>query len=233
MKKTSYYNDAQRTFMHHSLNGLNSIHRGIELGMAYQLDNNWSFDLAGTIAEYYYTNNPDGILNYENGSASALEETVYMKNSYVGGTPQIAGTVKVNYFNNFWFLSLAANGVTRNYVDVAPLRRLASIYNSGDTPINPMIPAQKEAFDHLTEQERFGSAYTLDFSIGKLFYLKNSHSLNLNVSCNNLLNRKNIKTGGYQQGRIDLSNPTKYANKYFYMQGFNIFVNASYRFKLK
>lgn len=233
LKKTSYYHDGQRTFMHHVLSGLNSVHRGIEVGMAYQLDNNWSFDLAGTIGEYYYTNNPDGTLNFENGSAAAIEEKVYMKNSYVGGTPQIAGTFKVNYFNNFWFLSLAANGVARNYVDIAPLRRLSSVYNAGDNPINPMVPAQSDAFEHLTAQERFGSSYTLDFSVGKLFYLPNSHSLNLNFTFNNILNRKDIKTGGYQQGRIDLVNPTKYANKYFYMQGINCLLNVSYRFKIK
>lgn len=218
--------------MHHVMNGLNSIHRGIELGTAYQLNNNWSFDLAGTIAEYYYTSNPNGTLHYENGANPPMDEKVYLKDSYVGGTPQFAGTFKVNYFNNFWFLSLAANAVGRNYVDVAPIRRLQSTYTEGDKPINPANPAQVEAFKQLTAQERFGSSYTLDFSIGKLFYLPNKHSLNINVTANNILNRTNVKTGGYQQGRVDLEKPAKYANKYFYMQGINCFINVSYRFKL-
>lgn len=232
VKKVSYYHDAARTYMHHVMNGLNSIHRGIELGTAYQLNNNWSFDLAGTIAEYYYTSNPNGTLHYENGANPPMDEKVYLKDSYVGGTPQFAGTFKVNYFNNFWFLSLAANAVGRNYVDVAPIRRLQSTYTEGDKPINPANPAQVEAFKQLTAQERFGSSYTLDFSIGKLFYLPNKHSLNINVTANNILNRTNVKTGGYQQGRVDLEKPAKYANKYFYMQGINCFINVSYRFKL-
>ena len=34
------------------LYGVNRIHRGLELGATYKLDDHWSFDLAGTISEY-------------------------------------------------------------------------------------------------------------------------------------------------------------------------------------
>lgn len=231
VKKSSYYHDSERTYMHHILNGLNSIHRGIELGMSYQLNNNWSFDFAGTMAQYFYTNNPMGTLNYENGSASALEEKVFMKDVNVGGVPQFAGTLKINYFNNFWFVNLAINGIARNYVDVAPIRHLASNY-TGTNALNPMIPSEYDAFQTLINQERFGSAYTLDLSVSKLLYLPNKQSLNINLSFNNILNRKNIKTGGYQQGRSSIEYPNRFPNKYFYMPGFNFFLNASYRFSL-
>ena len=55
-------------------------------------------------------------------------------------------------------------------------------------------------------------------------------SLNINLSLNNILNKKDVRTGGFEQGRIDLNRPTLYANKYFYMQGFNCFLNLSYKF---
>ena len=46
----------------------------------------------------------------------------------------------------------------------------------------------------------------------------------------NLLNKKDICTGGYEQGRSDLSYPTRFGGKYYYMQGLNCFLNVSYRF---
>ena len=47
-----------RDSINHVLYGVNRIHRGLELGATYKLDDHWSFDLAGTISEYYYSNNP-------------------------------------------------------------------------------------------------------------------------------------------------------------------------------
>ena len=232
LKKTSYYNDGLRTYVHHMLDGVNTVHRGIELAGSYKIDDNWSVDLAGTIAEYKYMNNPEGTLYYENNTKTPVSEKVYMKNGYIGGVPQVAGTFKINYFNNYWFLSAAVNGIARNYVEISSTRRLASFYNDGTNSINPLIPEQLANYNAYTKQTRMGSAYTVDFSLGKLLFLPNGESLNLNFSFNNVLNRKNIKTGGYQQGRANLATPGLYANKYFYMQGFNCFLNASYRFKL-
>ena len=226
MHRISYYHDLEKTFVNHVLTGIDKVHRGVELGMNYRLNDNWNFDLAGTIGEYYYNNNPMGTLNSENGKIVDKEEKVYLKNYYVGATPQMAGTLGINYFYDYWFLGLNINGIARNYVEVSPVRRLASNY----TGIAPVESPEYEAYKKLTHQERYGSAYTVDLSIGKIFYLKNNHQLNFNFSINNILNRRNIKTGGYEQGRIDTSHPDKFASKYFYMQGINCYLNASYRF---
>ena len=225
MHRTSYYHDAERTFVNHILTGMNKVHRGFEFGLNYKLNDNWNFDLAGTIAEYYYSNNPDGSINFENGKVMDKREKVYMKNYYTGSTPQVAGTFGINYFYDYWFLSANINGFGRNYMDVAPMRRLASSYES----VTPGTP-EYDAYQQLTHQERYGSAYTVDLSIGKIFYLKNRNSINFNFSINNIFNRENIKTGGYEQGRIDLQKPNKFASRYFYMQGINCFLNASYKF---
>ena len=236
IKKTSYYDDTYRTYVHSIANCLNSSHRGIELAGSYKIDDHWSVDLASSIAQYKYINNPDATTYYENNTypngGGPETETVYVKNAHIGGVPQVAGTFKLNYFNNFWFLSASVNGIARNFVEISTTRRRASIYNLVDNPINPLIPEELAAYKLLTGQERMGSAYTIDFSLGKLLYLPNGESLSLNFTFNNILNRKNIKTGGYQQGRTRLNEPLTLANKYFYMQGFNCFLNASYRFKL-
>ena len=57
-------------------------------------------------------------------------------------------------------------------------------------------------------------------------------SLNFNVSVNNILNKKNIQTGGYQQNRFDYTDydVNKYANKYYYTQGSRVFANVGIKF---
>ena len=55
------------------------MHHGIEAAATYRLNDNWSFDFMGTMAEYYYNNNPTGIMNSENGKVVDAEEKVYMK----------------------------------------------------------------------------------------------------------------------------------------------------------
>lgn len=226
IERSSYYDGTLNTFINHTLSNVDRVHHGAELGITYKLNNSWSFDLAGTIAEYYYNNNPMGVINSENGKIEDQLEQVYMKNLYVGGVPQFAGTFGVRYFIDYWFLGANLNGFGRNHIEVAPLRRLASNYAT----VDPSIPEQLEAYMKLTSQERFEDHFTVDLSIGKIIYLPNRSSLNFNLSVNNVLNTRNIRIGGFEQGRMDLSYPDRFNSKYTYMQGINCFLNTSYRF---
>jgi len=224
--RKSYYHDVQRTFINHALRGLNQVNRGVELGLSYKVDNNWTVDFAGTKSEFFYSNNPMGIINSENGLINNVEETVYMKNYHVGGMPQTAATLGVRYFYNFWFIGANVNYAANQYIDIAPIRRLASNY----VDVNPFDETQNNAYRSLIHQEKFKDVYTLDLSIGKILYLKNRKSMNFNASVNNLLNKKDIRTGGYEQGRMDITAPNKFLSKYYYMQGINCFVNVNYKF---
>ena len=158
-----------------------------------------------------------------------------MKNLYVGGMPQFAGTFGVRYFIDYWFLGANLNAFGRNYVDVSPSRRLAEYYKDVD-PVG--TPQQYQFYKETVAQERFGSACTVDLSIGKIFYLPRRQSINVNLSVNNLLNKRDVRTGGYEQGRVvsekdgiyTILNPKLLPNKYYYMQGINCFMNVSYRF---
>lgn len=226
MDRISYYDGISGTFINHVVTGINRIHRGMEVGLTYKLNNHWSFDLAGTLSEYYYNNNPMGTINSENGKIDNREEKVYLRNFYVGGTPQFAGTFGLRYFIKYWFLGANINGFARNYIEVAPLRRLASNYDN----VDPTVPETMEAYRSLVDQERFDDSYTIDLSIGKIFYLPGRSSINFNLSVNNLLNKENIRTGGYEQGRMDITYPNRFGSKYYYMQGINCFLNVSYKF---
>ena len=226
LDQVPYYDDSQRTFVYNNLIGVDKVNHGVEAAATYRLDDNWSFDFIGTLAEYYYSNNPMGVMNSENGNVVNVEEQVFMKDLYVAGTPQFAGVLAARYFYDYWFFELSASAVGRNYLQAAPSRRKASNY----VGINPFDPESYEAYKTLTTQERLDDAVTMDASIGKMIYLKNRQALNFNFSVTNLLNNKGIRTGGYEQGRIDTSYPNRFASRYYYMQGMNVFLNMSYRF---
>lgn len=221
-----YYHDVQRTFINHQLRNMNQVNRGVELGLTYKIDDNWSLDLAGTKSEYYYSNNPMGVMNSDNGNVKNVEETVYLNNYHVGGMPQMVGTAGLRYFYKYWFFGANVNYAGNQYVELAPLKRLASNYTS----VNPSDVPTYEAYKTLVDQEKFKDAYTVDFSIGKMFYLKDRRSFNMNLSVNNILNKKDIRTGGYEQGRLDLTSPNKFPSKYYYMQGINCFLSVNYKF---
>ena len=80
----------------------------------------------------------------------------------------------------------------------------------------------------------------IDLSVGKLIYLKNRKSININLSVNNVTNNTGMKTGGYQTGRIPTvtyqnnsfvsDNVVKYPAKYYYAWGFNFFLNVGFKF---
>jgi hypothetical protein len=226
ISRQSYYNEAAATFINHGLKDMNQINRGVEMGLTYKIDDKWSIDLAATKAEYYYSNNPMGSINSENGLINDVRETVYLNDYYVGGMPQTAGTFGLRYFVNYWFFSANLNYAGDMYLSKAPLRQLASNY----TVVNPYDADQYDAYYTLTHQEKFKNSATVDLSIGKILYLKSRKSINFNLAVNNILNSKNIRTGGFENARLDLEAPNKFASKYYYMQGINCFMNVSYRF---
>ena len=226
ISRQSYYNEAAATFINHGLKDMNQINRGVEMGLTYKIDDKWSIDLAATKAEYYYSNNPMGSIHSENGLINDVRETIYLNDYYVGGMPQTAGTFGLRYFVNYWFFGANLNYAGDMYLSKAPLRQLASNY----TVVNPYDADQYDAYYTLTHQEKFKNSATVDLSIGKILYLKSRKSINFNLAVNNILNNKNIRTGGFENARLDLEAPNKFASKYYYMQGINCFMNVSYRF---
>ena len=57
--------------------------------------------------------------------------------------------------------------------------------------------------------------------------MKNGKSISINLMVNNVMNKKNVKTSGFDQNRID---GTKYKPYYYYMQGLNGFLLVGLRF---
>jgi len=225
----SYYDDINNTFVNHVLTKVNKLYQGVEAGLSIKLNSSFSVSLAGTIADYHYTDNAQGVLSFENGTKDDQWDEVMIKDKKLSTGPQTAGSIQLNYFHpKMWFVDLTLNYFDRNYLDLAPLRFTKSNMATYTSP---------EIMKALGTQERLKGGYMLDASVGKVIYLKNKRSLNFNMSANNILNNTKMITGGYSQARlplngtaIDLTSLNKFPAKYYYAWGFNMFLNIGYKF---
>jgi len=224
-----YYDDEYRTFINHILTDVNKIHQGVEAGVSVKLNNTFSVSMAGTYADYHYTSDADGIKSPENGAFPDIKEKVKTNNLKVSNGPQLAANITLDYFNpKMWFADITLNYFDNNYLDFAPNRFTISNMAKYTTP---------EAKAALGTQEKLNPGFMLDASVGKVIYLKNRRSLNINLSASNLLNNTKMVTGGYQQARVplvdgalDTANLNKFPSKYYYAWGFNVFLNIGYKF---
>lgn len=295
-----YYDDEQRTFINHMLMKTDKIYQGVEAGLFVRLNSSFTVSLAGTLADYSYTNNGVGVKSFENGAKADIQETVMTKGLKINSGPQAAGNIALNYFHpKMWFVDVTLNYFDNNYLDFAPNRFTKA--NFGNMPtafysdaniddltsqftqngvfnldqFNAHLSSEEfkttwgladnesvswgiygdvlkrndnddvvglevsDARRALGQQEKLKGGFLMDFSVGKVIYLPKKRSLNLNLSFSNVLNNKNMITGGFQQGRlplvaadnsVDLTDLNKFPNKYYYAWGFNMFLNFGYRF---
>lgn len=225
-----YYDDEYRTYVNYSLSGLDKLYQGIEVGTSVKLPEGFGLSFAGTYADYRYTSDAQGVMNAENGSFEDVAETVKTKDLKISAGPQLAANFTIDYMHpKMWFADISINYYDNNYLDFSPNRFRESNVAKYTTP--EMVAA-------FGTQEKLPAGFMLDASIGKLLYLKNSQSLSINLSLNNVLNNKKMITGGYQQARlpldtsdqIDATALNRFANKYYYASGFNFFLNIGFKF---
>ena len=172
-------------------------------------------------------------------------DKVLWKDLRVESAPQTALNLGLNYRGpHNWFASVDWNFYDRNYLSMNPARRTSSAYATvlrpGDaTQLDPAV--KWEALMDLRRQEKFDSAYTLNASVGKTWYIHRTYQLGFSLEVKNLLNNQDIRTGGYEQMRlsrqsyVNQSNtPVKYYSpfdsKYFYLLGTNYYLNVYFRF---
>ncbi|MEG1617755.1 MAG: TonB-dependent receptor [Bacteroidales bacterium] len=224
-----YYDDSYRTFINHVMTDINKRFMGVEAAATFKINGSFALTGAGTWGDYRYMNNAIGVMSPENGSFTDLADRVMTKDLHVSTGPQVAASFAVDYTGpDMWFADITLSYFDKNYLDFAPIRFTES-------SMNDYTPEQKVA---LGTQEKLPNGFMLDASVGKVIYLNNrAQSLNFNLSLNNILNNRKMITGGYQQGRlplsdgvIDMNSLNKFPNRYYYAQGFNLFLNIGYKF---
>lgn len=230
-KTIRFYHDDERTFVNYTLTGMNTRHWGFELGSEFKIWRGFSATAVGSIGRYTYVSRPTATITADNDPSSTSTQTVYQKGFNVGGTPQLAGSIGLNYRDpKFWFIGMNFNYYDWMWLSFNPIRRTIN----GVSPLDENSTEWKNVVD----QQRLKGQFTMDLFAGYSWLLNNQfktlkkrYFLVFNVGINNITNNKNFITGGYEQMRFDftLNNVNKFPPKLFYAYGTNYFMSIAFR----
>ena len=257
----SFYDDSQHSFTNFAMTGIDQRHMGVELGVEVPLFVD-GLSISGVLSwgEYIYTSNPHMVQTVDNNASIIRDEDVpywkshpiykvagyaddgtaiydqdvngnYIvkgeKKHYVPSTPQLAAAIGLNYNINYWFFEVTGQYFAKSYLDMNPLYRTALACGGPDGKITP------EEVNYMAAQEEFDPAFLLNLSIGKSWYI-GDYNLGFSLNVQNILNNKDVKTGGYEQTRLISSYGKdryyRFDPKYFYMYGANYMLNLYFRF---
>lgn len=230
VERTGFYDETYNTYAIFALEGVRRQYTGVELGMAYKITPSITASFAGTYARFQYKNNPMGTRSFENGLHPDAQNRVYLKNYYLGSTPQSQFNVGLDYAApKNWFFGVNGTWQGDAYVNLSPA------YHEAMPGLATMYPTESEILAKIKElahQDKLDPHFTLNLSIGKAIYFRNGPSLNFNLNINNVLNNRDVVTYAYQQGRVDTKNYDRnaYPNRYQYAQGIRLFLNVGVRF---
>lgn len=258
----SFYDDTQHSFTNFAMTGIDERHLGLELGFRVPIPFVQNLTLSGALSlgDHVYTSNPHMVQTVDNSAEVIRDEEVPYwqatpiykmvrhpetgelvvdadydgnptirgyKKHYVPSTPQIAAELALNYNISNWFLELNGQYFDKSYLDMNPLYRTKFACAGPDGIETP------DEVKYMTEQERFAPAFLLNLSVGKTWYIGN-RQFGFSMNVDNLLNNRNVKTGGYEQTRLikgaERDVYKKFDPKYFYMQGINYMLNIYFRF---
>ncbi|MES2373493.1 MAG: TonB-dependent receptor [Bacteroidota bacterium] len=230
MNIMTFYHDGYGNFVNYALSGIGKLYYGCEFGTECKLTNRFTLNAAASVGRYYYNSRQQVSVSADN-DAYILERTlIYSQNFRVGGTPQEAYGLGVGYQSQSgsFYLNLTGNYFRQQWLDMNPLRRTYAALEN--------VAEGSEQWNRIIGQTRLPEQYTVDLSGGistrvKLFQGKYKQTLVFNLSMNNLLNKQDIISGGYEQLRFDTDTKDtgKFPPKYFYAAGLNFSFNCSLR----
>ena len=258
----SVYDDVQKSFTNFALTGIDQRHAGVEIGAKMPLFVQ-GLSLSGVLSlgEYIYTSNPLMTQTIDNSSEVIFEnvEVPYWKESpryrrvtyngeniievdldgnpipegyqkhHVPSTPSLASALALNYrTRSYWFFELNGQYFAHSYLDMNPLYRTDMAVGGADGIATPI------EIEYMATQEEFDPAFLLNASLGKSWYIQRKYNFGFSMEIKNILNNRNVKTGGYEQSRL-ISSTGKdryyaFDSKYFYMPGVNYMLNLYFRF---
>ena len=230
----SFYDDLQRAYTNFSMNGIDEVHTGLEVGVSVPLIAGIEAQGALSYGYYAYTSNPYVTQTVDNSEQVVLQnERVYWKDMRVPSTPQTALSIGLNYRGpHNIYAGIDVNYYNAMYLDMNPLYRTDQALINYDM----FAPDVRERMiQEMGRQEQFDDAFVLNANFSKSWYI-GSYNLGFSLEVKNLLNDKNIKTGGYEQMRLkknELNGKTYYTrfdSKYFYMFGTTYYLNIYFRF---
>lgn len=257
----SFYDDSQNSFTNFAMTGIGQRHMGIEFGAKVPFFvEGLTLSAVLSLGEHIYKGTPHMVQAIDNSAEIIRDEEVpyweshpvykrlkevngepvydqdangYIiegyKKHYVPSSPQLASELALNYrTNSYWFFELNGQYFAHSYLDMNPLYRTSFACSGGDGIETP------SEIEYMAAQEEFNPAFLLNCSIGKSWYIKRIYNFGFSLQVNNMLNNKEVRTGGYEQTRLIKSTEKdryyRFDPKYFYMPGANYMLNIYFRF---
>lgn len=237
MDVMSFYHDGYANFVNYAINNIDKLHFGGELGVEAKLTSTITLNAAAAVGRYYYDSKQNATITVDNSASVLGKQIVYMENFRIPSTPMEAYSLGATYRSpKFWFVSVTGSYFDQSYLSMNPLRRTWDALQ--------YVTAGSDGYKQIFGQTKFDANYTVDFFGGYSWKLPKVYEINnkptylvFNAGVNNLLNNKNIVTGGYEQLRYDpqasASDPIltgKFPPKLYYSYGLNFFASATLRF---
>lgn len=237
MDVMSFYHDTYQNFVNYAISGIDKLHFGGEFGIEAKVTPTITVNAAAAVGRYYYDSRQNAVITVDNSSSILGQQIIYAENFRVPSTPMQAYSLGVNYRSpKFWFVSLTGNYFDESYLSFNPLRRTWDALK--------FVQTDKAGYDEIFNQTKFDAQYTVDFFGGYSWKLPKDFQVHgkatylvFNAGVNNLLNNKDIITGGFEQLRFDAqtssSDPVsvgKFPPKFYYAYGLNFFASATLRF---
>ena len=240
----SFYDDSQNSFTNFAMSGIDERHIGVELGFKVPTPvPNLSVQGVLSYGKYIYTSNPTMYQTYDN-SAEYVTGTYgviipYWKSHptadgktvqhYVPSTPQLASSLGLAWNKNYWFIDADVDFFGNSYLDMNPL------YRTDMATAGPDGTVTAQEIEYMAAQEKFKNFMLVNASVGKSWYIQRKYQLGFSLQVKNLLNNKDVRTGGYEQTRLVDNTVSKerfyrFDSKYFYMSGINYMLNIYFRF---
>lgn len=228
----TFYNDEFRNFVNYAISNIGKVHTGVEFGAEAKIYRGLSLNAAAAVGKYFYNTRQLATVTADNSSQLlSVNDVVYSKNFYVP-TPQNAYTIGLDYRSpQFWFINVNFNFFDKMYLDFNPVRRTEAA-SSG-------VEEGSALWHDIIDQKRLDNQYTLDAFAGyswmmnrKFKSMKKRTYLVFNVGVNNILDNRNIVSGGFEQLRFDFAekNTNKFQDRKFFAYGINYFASIGLRF---
>lgn len=211
---TSFYHDDWNTLVNYAITNIDKENYGIEFGTEVTIITGLNVNAVASVGQFLWVNNPDITVTRDNDAAVLSTNEVWIRYFRQSSSPQTALALGLEYNSSkFWWASITGSYYRDIYLDFNPVTR-----TKDETGYYPYWEPQLKA----------DPAFLLDLFFGKSWKIDKIY-INLSANISNVLNNKNIITGGFEQYRFDPENPAMFDPKVYYYNGLNYFINLSIR----
>jgi hypothetical protein len=233
-------------FVQEVATGLDRLHKGVELGVIYDLSATTKVSFVTALGMHQYASDPNVTINFDSVGASEdlkLSEgnidlgIAGIKDYRISQGPQTALSVGIEYRDpSYWWIAGTANYLANSFIDISMIKRTSSFKIDPNTGMT-FPEATEERVRSMLAQESLPPVYLLNL-IGGKSWLYNGHYISVFCSINNVFNA-NYKTGGFEQsrngnyGQMLLDNQSGsplFGPKYWYGFGRTFFLNIAISF---